>query len=594
MVSYRTPENTAATLDPYLLLEAITGQKMQRPSLPSRSRPASEGYDDLSDIRSVARTGQDGPEADPQPKDVAIGCINPFALAENMIGHKIDRHSITAIRIIQDTLQTDYEELFDMKHNSVLHAGMKLNEKERCAERLDEGEMKILNEKDLVTPDLSRLDRLGDLEGVGMKEIGNLRIKRAGILNNKLHIVLHADDIARTVCNREVTRTINDFCLPFRRGRDNDNDNDDNNNSGGQQRDACTPPNSSWRDARDVLMLRNMRRNMISDYNTLVDYNTVLGSNNYRGIRGGFDNDALNDNINNRAARKFDDPIQGAMGNSWFVAALFSVFWADPSVINRNTNMHHHMLRGDERDDQENRFRVKFHDKGGRNNNKTQTVEVDYTVPVNNSSEDFVYCRSSDGLAIWPSLYEKAFAKWVRGGNNNNQSSSSSSSSSSKAIAPRSGQQDHVDMTELFQGDPVKAMAQINGREPEYFFTRDRDASDLVGLVRMCSVNRRTICPMVAWTHACDGGRYRGCNLVANHAYSVLGWSSVGQAEKQYIIIRNPWGVTEPRGVTAYEGVLTRVEPEYWRPATLLDREGVMAVEVGAFKEHFQCLGVTK
>ena len=343
MVAYSTrPNNTEnAPIDPYLLLEAITGQKMQRCPLPSRSRPASEGYDDLSDIRAVAQPKQEGPEPDPQPKGVAVGCINPFALAENMIGHKIDRHSITAIRVIQDTLQTDYEELFDMKHNSVLHAGMKLNEKERNAERLEEGDMKILNEKDLVTPDLTRLDKLGDLEGVGMKEINSLRIKRAGILNNKLHLVLHANDIARTVCNREVTRTINDFCLPFQ--RDNE---------------SFTPPNSSWRDARDVLMLRNMRRNMISDYNTLVDYG--LGPREFREMR----------NFNHEV-RKFDDPIQGAMGNSWFVAALFSVFWADPSIINRNTNMHHHMFRGDE-GDRENRFRVKFHDKGGRNNNKTQ------------------------------------------------------------------------------------------------------------------------------------------------------------------------------------------------------------------------------
>lgn len=196
-----------------------------------------------------------------------------------------------------------------------------------------------------------------------------------------------------------------------------------------------------------------------------------------------------------------------------------------------------------------------------------------------------MYCRSSDGLAIWPALYEKAFAKWIRG--------SQTGLSSWKAVS-REGQQEHVDMTELFQGDPVKAMAQINGREPEYYMTDKHEASDLVGLVRRCSVNRRTICPMVAWTHACDGGRYRGCNLVANHAYSVLGWSSVGQGEKQYIIVRNPWGVTEPQGLTSYAGVLTRVEPEYWRPASLLDREGVMAIEVGAFKEYFQCLGVTK
>ncbi|RWA06807.1 hypothetical protein EKO27_g8298, partial [Xylaria grammica] len=450
MVSYGSTSQPTGSIDPYVLIEALTGRKLERPA---PSRPAAEGYDDLSDIRVSHPRNQDGPNPDPQPEDVAVGCINPFALAENMIGHKIDRQSITAIRIIQDTLQTDYEELFDMKHGSVLYAGLKLNEKERMAEELEEDETKILGEKDLVTPDLSRLDRLGDLEEIGLKEIGEVRIKRAGILNNKLHLILHAGSIARTVCNRGVTQTINDFGLPFRRGE--------------RQKEAFTPPNSSWRDAREVLMMRNMRRGTISDYNTLFDYG---GSREFQ------------------AMRKFDDPIQGATANSWFVAALFSVYWADPSMINRHTNMQTHRFYGDEGRDQQHRFRAKFHDKGGRNNNKTQTVEVDYRVPVNNSSEDFVYCRSSDGLALWPALYEKAFAKWISGGNNDNPNSRRGKVSAA-AAATSGSENEHVDITQTHHGDPVKAMAQLNGREPEYFFTSKHGADELVGLVRTCSVN---------------------------------------------------------------------------------------------------------
>ncbi|KAI0107102.1 hypothetical protein GGR51DRAFT_548456 [Nemania sp. FL0031] len=579
MVSYNSRSESPAngpsgSIDPYVLFEALTGRKLERTSLPSR--PAPEGYDDLSDIRTCRSRKQEEPQPDPRPEDVFVGCINPFALVENMIGHKIDRQSITAIRIIQDTLQTDYEELFDMKHHSVLYAGLKLNKEERTAEELEEGETKILKEKDLVTPDLSRLERLGDLEDIGMKEMGNVRIKRAGILNNKLHLVLHAHEIARTVGNRDVTQTINDICLPFRRG--------DNGRS------SFTPPNSSWRDAREVLMMRNMRRGMISDYNTLFDYG---GSREYQ------------------AVRKFDDPVQGATANSWFVAALFSVYWADPAMINRNTSMQVRFRYGggngsDDEGRQQQRFSAKFYDQGGRNNNKTQVVEVDYRVPVNNSSEDFVYCRSSDGMALWPALYEKAFAKWIGGGGNNDNPNrhrhqhhqhGSKSIGAGASVGVSSGSshnREHVDITQLHNGDPVKAMAQLNGHEPQYFFTDKHEAADLIGLVRGCSVNHRTICPMVAWTHASDSGTYRGCNLVANHAYSVLGWSSVGQGDKQYIIIRNPWGVTEPHGLTSYPGILTRVEPEYWRPASLLDREGVLAVEVNAFKEYFACMGVTK
>jgi hypothetical protein len=266
----------------------------------------------------------------------------------------------------------------------------------------------------------------------------------------------------------------------------------------------------------------------------------------------------------NNLQGQFDDPVQGAAGNSFFVAALFSVFWADPSIINRQTRANVMGIR----DEKRRTLQVRFHDKGGHNNAHSATVDVNYEIPVNNSSNEPVYCRSSDGCEIWPSLYEKAFAKWVTGTNN-----------------------EHPDITQTHSGDPIKAMAQINGREPHYYFTHRHAAHDLVGVVRACSVNNKTISPMAAFTHA-TGQCYRGANLVANHAYSVLGWTNMG--EKQYIVLRNPWGVTEPCGLTAYPGLLDRVEPELWRPAELLDQAGVLAIEAQAFKEYFSCIGVAK
>ncbi|KAI1434339.1 hypothetical protein GGR50DRAFT_416151 [Xylaria sp. CBS 124048] len=562
MVSYndrpQTPirgaqSGTSGPIDPYVLFEALTGRSLERVPLPTR--PAFEGYEDFSELQALRPGYKNGPNPDPKPKDVFVGCINPFALVENLIGHRLDRKSVTATRIIQDTLQTDYDELFDMKHHSVLYAGLKLNKQARTAEALSEKAVKILKERDLVTPNLGNLNKLGDLERIGLKEVGDVRIKRANILNNKLHLVLHADKIAKTVCNNEITQTINDVCLPFRRES--------------RQRDSFTAPNCSWRDAREVSTVRNPRHTTFWELDT------------------------FSDKTETQTVRGFDDPVQGATGNSWFVAALFSVYWADPAAINRNTRQQIQVVSKDHNGSNDAyqrfgvKFGVKFYDKGGRNNNRTQTVEVDYRVPVNNSTEDFVYCRSSDGTALWPALYEKAFAKWVNHGSHNN-------TDGHRVIIGCGGPQ-IVDITQTYNGDPVKAMAQINGREPLYYFTKKHEATDLVGLVRSHSVNHRTICPMVAWTYAAsDDGAYHSCNLVANHAYSVLGWSSVGQGDKQYIIVRNPWGVTEPHGLTSYPGILTRVEPESWGPASLLSREGVMAVEVRAFKEYFACMGVSK
>ncbi|OTA53992.1 cysteine proteinase [Hypoxylon sp. EC38] len=520
---------TTTNIDARALFEALTGQKMpdRRSMSPQTMAEDYEYVGSSDDDRPLL--GQE-PSPDEPPKDVNVGCINPYALVEAMVGHKLDRHSLHTARIISDFLQTDYEELFDMKHNSILYAGLKLSEENRQAEELSEKEIQILEERDLVTPDLSRVKTINDLEKIGLKGIGDIRVKMARMQNGKLRLIVDGKSLGKTVSNHDVTETINELVLPFRHGKDSR---------------EWTPPNSSWRDINEAL-LRSIPRRFMMD-----------GPQFPFGSANGF---------REQYQHRFDDPTQGASSNNWLIAAIFSVFWANPAVINRSTRM----ITGP-MDRNRRTLSVKFHDKGGRNNAETDTVEVDYQVPVNNSTDMPIYARSSDGYETWPALYEKAFVKWMT----------------------HSQDRDHVDMTQAHNGDPIKAMAQINGREPRYYFTDRHSGAELVGLVRNCSVNKRTISPMVAWTHA-TGGMFRGSNLVANHAYSVLGWVSEGQEENQYIIIRNPWGVTEPRGLTSYPGLLDRVEPEFWPPAALLDRDGVFSVEVQAFKKYFACIGVAK
>ncbi|ORY70185.1 uncharacterized protein BCR38DRAFT_503387 [Pseudomassariella vexata] len=536
MVNTEVP---SSNIDAYALFEALTGRKIDRPL---SSGAMSEDYDVVQNENdSLGRE----PTPDSRPKDVHVGAINPYALVEAMIGHRLDRHSMSSARIISDVLQTDYDELFDLKHDSVLFAGLKLNRQDRRAEELDEKDTKILQEKDLVTPDLSRVQKLEDLEKLGLKGFGESRVKMARMQNGKLRLVVDADSIARTVNNRDITMTLNELATRFRR-----------------EKGEWTPPNSEWRDVREALY-QNIPQRIIGDLNRF-----SLNGQSYNGQYNNNNQISMN-NCTHR--NRFDDPVQGALSNSWLIAAIFSVFWANPSVINRAPRENHR--RREEDNDEHNRrhrdrLQIKFHDKGGRNNSKTETVEVDFEVPVNNSSNDPVYCRSSDGADIWPSLYEKAFAKWM---------------SNSRSERP--------DITQTAHGDPIKAMAQINGREPHYYFCDKHNSDDLVGLVRHCSVNFKTINPMAAYTHA-SGQIYRGTNLVANHAYSVLGWTNHG--DRQYIILRNPWGVTEPVGLTSYPGLLDRVEPAFWRPACLLDQDGVLALEASSFKEYFSCIGVAK
>ncbi|KAH8661111.1 hypothetical protein BGZ61DRAFT_563913 [Ilyonectria robusta] len=456
-------------------------------------------YDD-PDMRLEPRVSSGGGNIRPDspPKDVRVGAVNPYALVEALLSRNIDTYSTKSAQIISNVLQTDYDELFDMKHNSVLFTGLRLNEKDRKAEKLSEKDMRILNERDLMTPDLSEVRKLDDLERIGLKDLGKTHVKRARMQNGKLHLVLHAHSLGKTVSNREVT--------------------------------------ISWRDMYDYFF-QTVNKRLIGDLTMF-----QIGE-------------------RRETMHNFDDPTQGCASNSWLIAALFSVFWADPHIINRATRIH-------QEKNEKKRLSIKFHDKGGDNNARTETVEVDYEIPINNSNNMPLYCRSSDGADIWPALYEKAFAKWITGSSS-----------------------EQPDITQTHSGDPIKAMAQINDREPHYFRTENHSAHDLLGLVRSNCVNFKTINPMAAWTYA-TGNNFRGSNIIANHAYSILGYTILG--DKQYVVFRNPWGVTEPIGLNSYPGLLERLDSQLWHPASLLDHGGVFAMEPEAFKHCFSYMGVAK
>ncbi|ELQ43343.1 hypothetical protein M0657_010065 [Pyricularia oryzae] len=569
----RFPEGRQVSIDPYALVSAIMGSQVRSGEA---STATEREYDDLVDVRRGEEHNDEetqmnegrGPRPDQAPKNVCIGAANPYAIVEAMLGRRIDKYNTQVTELMANVLQTDYDELFDMKHHSLLYAGLRLNEKERKAERFTQKDMKILDERDLVTPDLSRVQRIKDLERIGISDVDNIKVKVARLQNGKLRLVLHAHQLGRTVTNREVTRSLNELITPFRR------------HHGDSRGGRWTPPNGSWRDMYDYFF-QMFNRRLVEDVNQFrigKEYNmNALGQ----------------VTVNNKpftAYNRFDDPQQGCSTNSWLIAALFSVYWSDPCSINRDTRLYgsdRHRRSGggcgrrssgsdedsgeDERDRSEGQRRVlsiKFHDKGGDNNNKTQIVDVNYEIPMNNSNNEPLYCRASDGADIWPSLYEKAFAKWITGTDS-----------------------DQPDITQTHCGDPIKAMAQINGREPLYYHCERHNAADLVGLVRHNCVNFKTINPMTAFTHA-TGDQFRGANIVANHAYSVLGYAILGG--RQYMVLRNPWGVSEPQGLSSYPGLVSRVETDFWTPAALLDHGGLFALEAEAFKHCFDYIGVAK
>lgn len=88
--------NAAGSVDPYALFEALTGRKINRDDL-SEASSKTEDYDDLRDFdnrdNNRGHMGEIQPDRPPKDNEVMIGAINPYAMVEAMLGHKLDRRS---------------------------------------------------------------------------------------------------------------------------------------------------------------------------------------------------------------------------------------------------------------------------------------------------------------------------------------------------------------------------------------------------------------------------------------------------------------------------------------------------------------------
>ncbi len=313
---------------------------------------------------------------------------------------------------------------------------------------------------------------------------------------------------------------------------------------------------------------------------------------------------------------EFSDPVQGAVGDCYFIAALSSVAWSMPFVIADQT-------RATGADNELFKHQIGFHGASG-----LEHVEVTDRVLVNGwGGVDF--CSSKEAGEIWPAVYEKAYAKWRL-----------DEASDFPAIPSIAG------------GDPSIACAQITGladyRNWHQFFS----ASDILQLVKNHTTNGRTTTPMIAWTYgtAAEGDQgdiaYREATVVAGHAYSVLGWltrrefyferfdlsgitipqylptdwpvpdpgplhfADVGSAPRfmngsfamsdtlagarsrnvDYVVLRNPWGSTAGTGASVAGGGHQAIDVDWWRTIPL-GADGVFAMEINAYHRYFAGTG---
>ncbi len=433
---------------------------------------------------------------DKAPKEMFIGVINPYALTEALTGKKFDWSDPKSIQILEDTLETNYADLFDIKNHSPLYLGLKLTG-ENTVTKLKDDEVKIRTKSEMETMDFSTLKSLKDLNEIGVTKLDSVSVVESRLNRGKLNVTLSIPKLDHTLSNKLTTAAIKDLTFA----------------AAGSANTEWNPANTSWKDMG----------NFFSD---VTEYN---------------------------------DPIQGAVGNCYFISAIAALAWADPYSIE-------HKVRATGTGETQRTNAIQFYTKGGGKDAPTKLIEVTDNTIVNGANKP-VYCRSNDAAEIWPAVYEKAFAKWITKNNT-----------------------DKPDITQTAYGDPVKAIAQLNNKTPLYYYTNTRTAEQLYSIVRENSMSMKTINPMVAWTYG--SGNYSGSNIVANHAYTILGWAFVNN--KKYIILRNPWGVTEPAGINSYQGIVSVFDNSFWRPITMIGNDGVFALEISAFKNYFAGMGVAK
>jgi len=259
------------------------------------------------------------------------------------------------------------------------------------------------------------------------------------------------------------------------------------------------------------------------------------------------------------------DPVQGAVGDCYLIAALSAVAWSRPYVIGhrtRPTNTSGGFTN-----------MIEFFANG-----KAKQIEVTDKLLMWGTSNNPKYARSSDLGEIWPGLYEKAYAKWKTG---------------------HTG--DTPNISSIAGGDPVRACAELTGLN-RYYFATTMSADDIWTKVRANSMTGSTFNPMVAWTwpsgSAAPGGvNYNTANLVANHAYSIHGWDY--RNKKKYVVLRNPWGTKEAtvgiaNGTWVSYDRAGHYGPGFWRHTNLADNDGLFALEAATFKKYFRGFGLVK
>ncbi len=196
---------------------------------------------------------------------------------------------------------------------------------------------------------------------------------------------------------------------------------------------------------------------------------------------------------------KADDPIQGQVGDCYFISSMVAVANARPDLLDKA------IVANDDGS-----YSVTFHARPVRGLPTVPvTVKVDATFPTRGAGLEFASARNPKEL--WPLLFEKAYAGWK-------------------------GSYDAI-----HGGMAGNALEALTGGEPHFSVVSTAMNED--AMFKTLSLANAPGGCVVANSKPEDTGID---GLVADHAYAVLGTEAHGG--KKYVKLRNPWGEKEPSG----------------------------------------------
>mgnify|MGYP000352284962 CR=1 FL=1 len=198
----------------------------------------------------------------------------------------------------------------------------------------------------------------------------------------------------------------------------------------------------------------------------------------------------------------YDDVIQGSIANCYMMSSFSALAYTSADVLANAI-----------KDNGDGTFTVAMYSDapGGGMVSTPQTVDATVAMSSYGNRSNYGHARVKEEL--WISVLEKAYAQ-LRGGYD----------------AVGNG------------GHPGHIFSTVLGQQHTWYTIEQEQPDELFAALVDATRSRR---PMASETHGKDSGvSYNGTGLHAWHSYSVLG--AVEEEGKRFVLMRNPWGNSEP------------------------------------------------